>query len=131
MSIREKWENQDMAALARAWVAEIRSGKPPTKDDVGTKVTLMNFTALPAVQWTFLNAAVDAAETDDELGAIAAGPFEHLLGFHGDDYISLVESRANDDPSFARMITGAWQHGMSEEVWGRVRSIQASVQNPI
>ena len=50
----------------------------------------MNFTAPADVQWSFLKAAVTAAETDDELGAIAAGLFEHLLGSHGDEYIALV-----------------------------------------
>lgn len=124
----ETWKTHDMSKLARDWLGEIRSGRPPRDNDLGTTVALMNFTAPADVQWAFLEAAVAAAETDEELGAIAAGPFEHLLGFHGDDYIALVESRARDDASFARMTTGAWQHLMTEDVWSRVQAIQAAAQ---
>ncbi len=120
-----------MTALAADWLREIRSNKPPADDDVGSAVVLMNFTATADVQWAFLQAAVDGAETDDELYAVAAGPFEHLLGTHGGHYIALVESRCHDDAKFARMTTAAYQHMMSEEVWGRVQAIQATVQDPL
>ena len=131
MNMGDTWKSHDMTRLARAWLDEIRSNKPSTDGDVGETVVLMNFTAPPDVQWSFLKAAVTAAETDDELGAIAAGPFERLLGSHGEEYITLVESLARDQPAFARMTTGAWQHLMSEEVWSRVQAIQAAVQDPI
>jgi hypothetical protein len=74
---------------------------------------------------------VDGADTDNELYAVAAGPFEHLLGTHGEHYIALVECRCHDDAKFARMTTAAYQHLMSEEVWSRVQAIQAAVQDPL
>ena len=52
---------------------------------------MMNFTARPEHQWQFILAAVVHA-SDDELGHIAAGPVEHLLGKHGEKYIEKVSS---------------------------------------
>jgi hypothetical protein len=110
-----------MAELAALWIAEMRS--PSDDEPIGLKVVEMNFTAPAAQQWAFIEAAVELAH-EEELGAIAAGPFEHLLGTHGDDYIGLVEERCGADPKFARMTTGAWQYRMSDEVWERVQAIQ-------
>lgn len=131
MGMAEEWKRRDMTALAADWLREIRAAKPPTDDDAGSAVVLMNFTATADVQWAFLQAAVAGATTDAELGAIAAGPFEHLLGTHGDDYIDLVENCSRDDANFARMTTGAYQHLMSDEVWNRVQAIQAGVPDPL
>ena len=112
----------DMAALAAAWMAELRSGS--ADQPVAGQVTMMNFFAPPVEQWAFLQAAVDLAESDDELLEIAVGPFEHLLGFHGEAYIGLVESVAAGNPKFARMTTNSWRHAMSDDVWRRVQAIQ-------
>lgn len=54
----------------------------------------------------FIQAAVEQARSDDELGAIAAGPLEHLLGHHGDRYIDAVEQLASISTPFARILTG-------------------------
>jgi hypothetical protein len=118
------WRREDMPRLAADWITEIRAKAPLRDDDVGVTVTLMNFTASHDVQWAFLEAAVAAAEEADELGAIAAGPFEHLLGHHGDAYIDAVERRCAQDPKWARVADGAWQYMMSDAVWARVRAIQ-------
>ena len=94
---------------------------------VAVEVTLMNFFAAPAQQWEFLEKAVELAENHAQLVAIAAGPFEHLLGHHGDEYIGLVEEKATSDPKFAAMIRDSWRYMMSDEVWARVQAIQARV----
>jgi hypothetical protein len=131
MGIAEEWKRRDMSALAADWLREIRANEPPTDGDVGSSVVLMNFTAAADVQWTFLRAAVAEATTDDELCAIAAGPFEHLLGTHGENYVALVESCSRDDAKFARMTTAAYQHLMSDDVWGRIKAVQATVPDPL
>jgi hypothetical protein len=82
----------DMAALAAAWMAELRSGA--ADQPVAMQVTMMNFFAPPATQWEFLQAAVDLAGSDYELLEIAVGPFKHLLGFHGEAYWSRASRRA-------------------------------------
>ena len=60
--------------------------------DIGEAVVLMNFTARPESQWEFILAAVAFAESDDELAHIAAGPVEHLLGWHR-SFLERVEWR--------------------------------------
>ena len=64
----------------------------------------MSFTAPHDVQWAFLEAAVAAAQSEDELCAIAAGPFEHLLGCHGETYIDEVERRCLEQPKWQSMV---------------------------
>lgn len=104
---------------------ELRAEPTPLEAPAAAAVVLMNFTAPAENQWAFILYAIEAAKTDDELGAIAAGPFEHLLGWHGPAYIDAVEARALSDPKFARMTTYAWQYKMSDDVWRRVQAIQA------
>lgn len=98
--------------------------------DMQEAVVWMNFTASPDEQWQFICSALGQAESDDELGHIAAGPMEHLLGSHGDS-IARVETRASADRKFARMLTGVSKHTMADDVWARVQAIQASVSEPL
>lgn len=114
-----------MPALAADWLREIRQG---TRSEA---VTEMNFTAPPEVQWSFLTACISMARSDDELTDIAIGPFEHLLGFHGADFIDRVEATARRSVAFARMTTAARRHMMSEDVWQRVQAIQRSAPEPL
>jgi hypothetical protein len=131
----EFWKPYDavrMAAFARAWLHELRN--PPADAEsakAGEAVVMMNFTAPPEKQWLFIDAAVALAESDDELGDVAAGPVEHLLGWHGDTCIDHVEGRAATDPKFARMLTGVMKYRIADAVWKRVRLIQEKVSSPL
>jgi hypothetical protein len=109
----------------------VRNEEPASKDDAGQDIVLMNFTAPADLQWFFLKYAVSIAAFDNELGAIAAAPFEHLLSFHGEGYISSVETEHRTNQNFSRMTTGAWQCGMSDEIWSAIEAIQAAVIDPI
>ncbi|MGL4460589.1 MAG: DUF6869 domain-containing protein [Planctomycetia bacterium] len=134
MALSDLWQPLDpdaMADFAAAWLAELRDGSPSDGSGVGQAVVMMNFVASPEQQWLFIRAAIDQANSDDELGSIAAGPLEHILGRHGDAYIETVEVEAARDTKFARMLTGAWKYMMSDEVWGRVQAIQARVPDPL
>src|SRR5690349_15367651 len=105
MPIDERWDqlgDDDWSNFARDWVHQLRDGHREGDRDWGQSVTMMNFTARPAQQWKFILAAVEQATTDDELGHIAAGPMEHLLGWHGEEYITAVETQAASDPKFAK-----------------------------
>lgn len=62
---------------------------------------------------------------DEELGHIAAGPMEHLMGCHGADYIEEVEAQAASDQMFAWMLAGVWKFMMNDEVWGRVQALKS------
>lgn len=123
------WQEFSMADLAAAWMHELDGTSDA--EAASNAVVLMNFTAPAAIQWEFLQAAIDRATTDHQLYDIAAGPFEHLLGFHGDAYIELVEERCAADPKFARMTTAAYRHRMSDAVWQRVQDIQNRVADPL
>lgn len=128
MPIDERWDDlsdEDWTGFAHAWVEQLRFGVREGQDDYGQSVVMMNFTARPEQQWQFILAAVEHAETDDELGHIAAGPIEHLLGSHGEKFIADVESLAQADEKFARALTGVWNYKMSDDVWARVQQIQS------
>jgi hypothetical protein len=134
MALSDRWKTQSaesMARFAAAWFAEMQGDAPTEDSNVGQTVIMMNFLAPPDQQWLFIREAVALSTTDDELGHIAAGPLEHILGHHGEEYISIVEELAAQDKKFARMLTGAWQYMMPENVWGRVQAIQAGVTNPL
>ena len=128
MALDERWDRlgpSDWEAFARAWVAELRRAPECPDSDIGQSVVMMNFTADPGHQWRFIRAAVSQAESDEELGHIAAGPMEHLMGWHGTDYIVAVEAQAASDPKFARMLGGVRKYMMNDEVWGRVEALRA------
>ncbi|MDQ4122757.1 MAG: hypothetical protein M3209_15070 [Acidobacteriota bacterium] len=145
--IDEKWNqltDDDWREFAQGWLAELREEDDSQEDSnedfndddfddddssFGQAVVSMNFTAHPEKQWQFILVAVSLAESDDDLGHIAAGPIEHLLGWHGDKYISRVEEQAASDAKFARAMLGVWKYMMNEEVWARVQAIQKRVEN--
>jgi hypothetical protein len=127
MPIDDRWqrlEPSDWEAFARKWLAELRGTPEDAESDVGQSVVMMNFTATPEQQWQFIQAAVSQARSDDELGHVAAGPMEHLMGWHGGDYIDAVEVQAAADPVFARMLGGVRKYRMKDEVWQRVQKLK-------
>jgi hypothetical protein len=127
----EQFEESEWQDFARRWLAEIRGHVSHDEAEAGRAVVSMNFTARPELQWQFILTAVSLAESDDELGHIAAGPIEHLLGWHGEEYINLVEGQAASNPKFARTLTGVWRYKMSDEVWSRVGRLKAQVREPL
>lgn len=94
-------------------------------------ITAMTFLSPPEDQWQMILEAIRQARDDDDLGHIAAGPIEGMLGRHGAAWIHRVEHRAAIDPKFARAMTGVWKYMMSDEVWARVRALQARVPRPL
>ena len=130
MPLDHRWNAltaDDWDSFARAWLAELR-GDSNGDSSMGQRVVMMNFTATAEHQWSFLNAAIHNARTDDELGHIAAGPIEHLLGKHGDDYIDRVEQMSASNPQFRQMMLGVWRYMMNDDVWDRVQAIQAATK---
>lgn len=133
-SQRARWNAVTQAQwseLAERWFHASDRAEDPNGRELGMSIALMNHSASTAVQWRFVDAALDVARTDQHLKQLAAGPIEHLLGTFGDVEIDECERRASEDPRFARLLTGTDRHGMSDEVWARVRSIQAQVDAPL
>lgn len=120
----------DLERLARDWLSDIRDSLDGATDS-GTAVVDMNYSAPSDVQWRFILIAVSLAESDEELAHIAAGPIEHLLGWHGETFIDVVEKEATSNAKFARALTGVWQYMMPDEVWSRVQRLQEGVSQPL
>ena len=107
-----RWDdltNADWDAFAMAWNAELCGDDAATQlpelpwllsdppNTASEYVVPMNFTASANAQWKFIVAAYWHGNEKTH-GHLAAGPVEHLLGNHGDQYISLFEQMAADDP---------------------------------
>ena len=123
----KNWTNQELEALADGWLAEVcaKDRDVEAATEFHDAVVMMNFTASNDVQWDFIRIAVAKAKSESELFAVAAGPFEHLMGSHGDAYIDRVEELATAQLDFRRMVSGSWQNRMTDDVWARVEAIQA------
>ena len=106
--------------LARRW-CEHKNNQNSSDNEIEETLVLMNFTTGASLQWKFITLAIDLLENDDGLGALAAGPVEHLLGHHGDDYIQQVEVLAMHNSQFAKMLTGCWQYKMNDDVRSRLQ----------
>lgn len=78
----------------------------------------------PEWLWHFVLLTVSIAETNDDLGAIAAGPIECLLGRFGPEYIDRVEQETATNEKFAKAVKGCNQYMMTDEVWERVKRLQ-------
>ena len=132
MEANDHWEKlslSDWKEFALHWLAEIRGDV--YSNEAEDAVVAMNFTAHPRLQWQFILLAVSLAQSDKELGSIAAGPIEHLLGWYGEDFINLVEEQAGTDEKFARTLTGVWKYKMTDEVWSRLNVLQSKVADPL
>jgi hypothetical protein len=139
--IDTRWDeltDEDWDAFAGAWLKDLckpadasAGDTDPDESSVAQSVVMMNFTARAELQWRFILRTVALADSDDALGHIAAGPLEHLLGWHGEEFIAEIEQRAAIDPKLARTLTGVWQYKMSDSVWARVQSLQSQVPNPL
>ena len=49
---------------------------------------------------------------------------EHLLGWHGSEYIRRVELQAARESKFALMMRGVVRYLMTDEIWSRVVALQ-------
>ncbi|MGN7928496.1 DUF6869 domain-containing protein [Sphingopyxis sp. 22461] len=123
--MKDDWSEDRVSQLATAWLAEIASS---AGDDTGQQVVMMNFTASASTQWAFIGACVADAHTDEQLGAIAAGPLEHLMGKFGTDYIDRVEACADADPRFRAAVGHMWQYRITDDVCSRLQALGAGVQ---
>jgi hypothetical protein len=101
--------------------------KEPGYENAVSRITAMTFLSKPELQWEVILEAVNQASNDDDLGHIAAGPIEGLLGRHGPAWIDRVEAEARQNAKFARAITGTWKYMMKDDVWDRIKSIKTLV----
>ena len=116
--------DEQIDRLAAEWADALRRGDASSDDKIHESVVVLSFAYTADVQWQFILAAVRHVDLD-QLGSIAAGPFESLMGKNGDDYIDRVEDEAVRNLKFREMVRGSWRHMMNDDVWSRVEAIQA------
>jgi len=121
---------EQLRRLVLDFLEYLRTEAPALKG-ASEAIVGMTFLSPPAEQWEMVLECVRQAASDEDLGHVAAGPLEGLLGRFGKDVIPLVEKEASIDPKFARTLTGVWKHTMTDEVWARVRTIQRCVSDPL
>ena len=112
----------DLARIAKAWMQEIEANQKDGK--AGDWVIIINFFYPPEVQWRFILQCVNHAKSSDQCCAVGVGPVEHLLGFHGENWISRIERLAAENETFREMIQCVWRHKMTDDVWKRVQALQ-------
>lgn len=116
----EQWQH-----LAEEYLLEIHASIEAPEAEVGTEqfdkanrwgliVMELGLWGPPQLLWNFILRVTPMAETDPELGEIAAGVIEYLLGRAGDEFIDAVERQANTDAKFARAPTGCNQYLMTD-----------------
>jgi len=127
---RFAWDNRLEAGQTTLGNVSAQLDGNEIKGDPDAWVVFLCFWHHPSVLWDFMMAAFEAAETDDHYQKIATNLAEHLLAHYG-SAIPNVEKLAQQNDDFARMLTGAWRHRMSDDVWARLRLIQARVPNPL
>jgi len=102
----------------------------PLVSDIDSWVTFVCFLGHPGGSWNFMLNAMEFAVNDAHLEKVATWLAEHLLAHYG-SLLPDFEQRAADHPQFKRMLTGVWRHRMSDNVWMRLRELQAEVSNPL
>jgi len=65
-------------------------------------------------------------ESDLILSNLAAGPLEDLLVAHGDRFIDRVETLAERDAQFRRLLAATWQNSMPPQLWKRIKAVAGS-----
>ena len=83
----------------------------------------------PESAWLLINQLVSAAEDDDELRCVAAGPLEDLLAAYGPQFVERVEHEAKSSERFRTCLAGLWGHARFESsIYERVRRSLARQQ---
>ena len=78
----------------------------------------------PEAVWQLVLAVLRLDTSSEIQEVLSAGPLEDLLAQHAEDFIGRVEHQARSDPSFAKLLGGVWQSGMSHSVWARVQAVR-------
>jgi hypothetical protein len=125
MPIDPSTVSQDERDLAAGWITL-------HKTEVGSPEHEDRFWAFEQMQelyrseyhkaWRIILLIWSMDQSDKIKANLSAGPMEDLIESHGEEMISLVETEARQDPSFANMLGGMWRSG-SDEVWGRIKSV--------
>jgi Family of unknown function (DUF6869) len=99
----------DLAAAY--WAYNRLRGRDREMDDQAAWACVGELMLDPSPRWAdVLQALVDTAESENDLGMVGAHPIEELVRFngHGDDVIAEIEVRAQRDERFRRAVAAMW-----------------------
>ncbi|HBZ42494.1 MAG TPA: hypothetical protein DEO85_00175 [Maritimibacter sp.] len=81
----------------------------------------------PALSLATLRATLAAAETPEDIAAVAGGPLSELIALHGADLLPDLETLSRTAPRFALALSAVAPDGGSPLLWARVQAMTGSV----
>lgn len=81
----------------------------------------------PGLAWSITQDLLTRAESDDEIGAIAAGPLEDLLCKHSGLLWPEIVAKAHTDRRFVLALQGVWVFESEGEVYQRFQELMRDV----
>jgi acetoin utilization deacetylase AcuC-like enzyme len=75
----------------------------------------------PEAAWNVIQ-IIRRERSDLILSNLAAGPLEDLLVTHGDRFIDRIETLAEHDAQFRRLLAATWQNSISPRLWKRIKA---------
>jgi hypothetical protein len=116
---------EQMKEIAYAWVDLHRL----PEDSPGRQGKFWSFDRLwelvhddPEAAWKIIQ-IIRQEGSDLILSNLAAGPLEDLLVTHGDQFIDRVETLAEHDAQFRRLLAATWQNSMPPGLWKRIKAV--------
>ena len=116
---------RQMREIAAAWIDLHRL----PEDSPGWQGKLWSFDRLwelvhddPEAAWSIIQ-IIRQEGSDLVLSNLAAGPLEDLLVTHGDQFIDRVETLAEHDAQFRRLLAATWQNSMPPQLWKRIKAV--------
>jgi hypothetical protein len=116
---------EQMREIADAWVDLHRL----PEDSPGRHDKFWSFDRLwelvhddPEAAWSIIQ-IIRQEGSELILSNLAAGPLEDLLVTHGDRFIDRVETLAEHDAQFRRLLAATWQNSMPPEIWKRIKAV--------
>lgn len=79
----------------------------------------------PEAAWRVIEEILQKDSTDVILSNLGAGPVEELLVAHSQRFIDRLESRAERDAKFRKLLGVVWQSEIPEDVWKRIKAVAA------
>jgi hypothetical protein len=111
-----------MEELVDGWVAHYEKGPQRQDDDFFWAFQCASELCSDEAElgFEFVLKTLEKDLSQKALGALAAGPLEDVLAYHGPNVIERVEIESRTNPKFRHLLGGVWQNKMSAEIWRRV-----------
>ena len=79
----------------------------------------------PETCWKIIQLIRRLDGSDVVLANLAAGPLESLLANHGNGFIDRIESLAQTDQQFRKLLGAVWQNNITDATWARIKAVAA------